>query len=251
MAFGILSLLVTVNCIPGAHGQGFASYIAAALGGATLGFEELSGFELPKIYLETVPNKAEAQPRVVVVFHLFHKLPEKEKSKYGPKPLPELGETMPADRFKETFNARLVIKGFSKPKDPKSVDYDAALMQVQAEIVNGPMKGTQVGLRFEAMYKGNLSRIFNKRSRTLDRLVGVEMNMRLTPWKLLGFIELLFSIQTTGYLHRGVPSFVSNAIAWRLFCSLRPPPLVLRAPLASDDCARLSALMERRITDHG
>ena len=146
------------------------------------GSKSWSGFELPKIFLETVPNTPEAQPRVVVVFHLFFKLPHKEKSKYKANALPELGAVMPADRFSEPFNARVVIKGFSEPKDPGSVDYDAALMQVAAEIVSGPMQGTKIGLRFEAMHDGKLAKLFARKSNARARLVGTEVNMNLTPW---------------------------------------------------------------------
>lgn len=97
-------------------GAGLPEFIMANVGGACRwGSKSWSGFSLPEIYLETVPNNHAAQPRVVAVFHLFSKLPAKEKSKFKPKPLPELGASSPGALASTPFNARVKVKRFSKP----------------------------------------------------------------------------------------------------------------------------------------
>jgi len=130
-------------------------------------------------------NQAEHQPRVVVVFHLFFKLPaEKDgKSKYGPKPLPEMKEA-PKEGEPGTvpFNARVRVTKFSKPRDPNSVSYKEAFMMAEAEIIEGPLAGKKVGLVHEVMHKGRLAKQFEK-NRT-PRFLNQVINLRLVPWEL-------------------------------------------------------------------
>ncbi len=167
-------------------GSGMPEFVWAELDGiCRWGSKSWSGFSLPEIYLETVPNKAEAQPRVVVVFHLFFKLPAKEDSlqKYKPKALPpmkgELAEGAPGTL---PFNARVKVTKFSKPKDPNSVDYKEALMQAEALVTEGPLAGTVVGLRHEVMHEGRLSKQFEKGGK--PRVFNQEANYRLVPWEM-------------------------------------------------------------------
>ncbi len=167
-------------------GSGMPEFVYAELDGiCRWGSKSWSGFSLPEIYLETVPNKAEAQPRVVVVFHLFFKLPAKEDSlaKYKPKSLPPMkGEIAEGAPGTLPFNARVRIVRFSKPKDPNSVDYTEALMQAEGLIVEGPLAGTTVGLRHEVMHKSRLAKKFEKGGH--PRILGKEVNLRLVPWQL-------------------------------------------------------------------
>jgi len=167
-------------------GSGMPEFVWSELDGiCRWGSKSWSGFSLPEIYLETVPNRAEAQPRVVVVFHLFFKLPAKSDSlaKYRPKPLPPMkGGIVAGSPGTLPFNARVKIVRFSKPKDPKSVDYTEALMQAEGLIVEGPLAGTTVGLRHEVMHKGRLAKKFEKGGQ--PRFLGQEVNLRLVPWQI-------------------------------------------------------------------
>jgi len=165
-------------------GDGLPDFIFAEVGGVCRwGSKSWSGFSLPEIYLETVPNTAIAQPRVVVVSHLFFKLPASDKSDYGPKPLPELGDERPDDLTKQAFNAKVRVLNFSKPKDPNSVDYKEALMLAEAEIVEGPLAGQKIGIRHEVMHNGRLAKSFEKGGRP-SGILGEVVNMRLVPWNL-------------------------------------------------------------------
>ncbi len=167
-------------------GAGLPAFVNAEMGGiCRWGSKSWSGFSLPEIYLETVTNQPQNQPRVVVVFHLFFKLPAGQdgKSKYAPKALPEM-RAAPAEGDPGTrpFNARLRVTKFSRPLDPRSVNYQEALMQAEAEILEGPLAGTKIALRHEVMHKGRLAKSFEKGRR--PRLLGQAVNMRLVPWHL-------------------------------------------------------------------
>lgn len=167
-------------------GDGLPDFVNTEVGGiCRWGSKSWSGFSLPAIYLETATNQPENQPRVVVVFHLFFKLPASEsgESEYAPKPLPEM-KAAPAEGEPGTlpFNARVRVTKFSKPKDPNSVSYKEALMMAEAEIIEGPLKGKKIGLVHEVMYKGRLAKKFEK-NRT-PRFLNEIVNMRLMPWEL-------------------------------------------------------------------
>lgn len=165
-------------------GEGLPGFVHAELGGiCRWGSKSWSGFSLPAIYLETVTNQPENQPRVVVAFHLFFKLPASEdgESEYKPKALPKM-KAAPKDGDPGTrpFNARVRVTAFSKPRDPRSVQYKDALMQAEAEIVEGPLAGKKVALRHEVMHEKVLAKAFEKGGR--PRILKKVVNMRLVPW---------------------------------------------------------------------
>jgi len=165
-------------------GDGTPAYVWKEVGGVCRwGSKSWSGFSLPQIYLETATNEPRHQPRVVVVMHLFFKLPAAAdgKSKYAPRPLPAMKEALAEGQPGTVpFNARVRVTVFSKPKDPNSVSYKEALMQAEATIVEGPLAGQKVGLRHEVMHESRLAKSFEKggQPRILDQVV----NMRLVPW---------------------------------------------------------------------
>jgi hypothetical protein len=164
-------------------GAGLPAFMHAAVGGiCRWGSKSWSGFSLPEIYLETVTNEPVQQPRVIAVFHLFFKLPAKEKSEYAPRPLPPMGAVSVLDPNAQPFNARVKILKFSKPRDPRTVDYKEALMQGVGEIVDGPMKGETIGFRHEVMHNGRLAKSFEKGRH--PRILGKVVNLRLVPWDL-------------------------------------------------------------------
>ncbi len=164
------------------HGDGLPAYVFSELGAVCRwGSRSWSGFSAPQIYLETATNVARNQPRVVVAMFLFFKLPHEGKSHYHPKPLPKLAES--ADDTAVTakpFNARVKILEVSKPRDPRKLDYQEALMVALAEVLEGPMKGKKVRLLHWGMIGGRILKPVPK----LPHLVGETHNMQLTPWSL-------------------------------------------------------------------
>jgi hypothetical protein len=165
----------------GVHGNRLPEFVWAELGGiCRWGSKSWSGFSLPNIYLETVPNRAAQQPRVVVASFLFFRL-KPQPGTYKPRPLPEMkegdGEELAANA--RPFNARVRILEISKPRDPRKLVYKEALMMAAGEIVDGPMQGTKVGLCHWGMQGGRIL----KPVPGLTRLVDTEINLELTPWQ--------------------------------------------------------------------
>lgn len=55
-------------------------------------------------------------------------------------------------------------------------------MLAEAEIIEGPLAGTIIGIRHEVMHKGRLSKQFEKGGH--PRIVNQVVNMRLMPWDM-------------------------------------------------------------------
>ena len=106
---------------------------------------------------------------------------DKDRTKFKPVPLPELGAQDLNNMYDGPFNATVKVLSFSKPKDPKTVDYQEALMQAKAVILTGPLAGQEVGLRHEVMHKGRLAKVFTKGGQ--PKILDQEINMRLVPWE--------------------------------------------------------------------
>ena len=105
-----------------------------------------------------VPNDA-IQPRVVVLSvlpkYFWHSYDRdgninEEANKYKPKPLPPLSGSKTASAPSGALTATVSLLGISdKPtNDPTTLDYDEALMHVSAKVLDGPMKGKEIGIRY-------------------------------------------------------------------------------------------------------
>ena len=151
------------------YGSGLPEFYMSAIGGDfRWGSKSWGGFSLPEIYLDVVPDTAD-QPRVVVASFLPKylwvgvdpKSGKPKKSKYTPKPLPAFaGATTASNKSSDVatgpFEGRVKITKISqKPtNDPSTLDYDEALMHVAAEVVSGPLKGQEIGLRYWILHDG-------------------------------------------------------------------------------------------------
>ncbi len=163
------------------HGAGLPEFYMREVGGLfRWGSKSWSGFDPPNIYREVVPDNAE-QPRVVVLSCLvkyFWAAPDK----YKPRKLPPIagmsarnlnGVTPSAVPVASSSNGpakplgvlpkvTIRITGISQPKDPATVDYDEALLHASALIMDGPMKGAEIGVRYWAMKDGALVKHIDK-----------------------------------------------------------------------------------------
>jgi len=162
------------------HGAGLPEFYMREIGGLfRWGSKSWSGFDPPNIYREVVPDDAE-QPRVVVLSCLVKYFWD-TSGKYKPRKLPPLagvsarnlngvtpaaapvaGPSSSAKPMARIDRATIRITGISQPKDPDSVDYDEALLHASAQIVDGPMKGQEIGVRYWAMKDGALVKHIDK-----------------------------------------------------------------------------------------
>ena len=152
------------------YGSGLPEFINSEVGGSfRWGSKSWSGFSPPDIYREVVPDNA-VKPRVVVLAFLpkyfWHAYSRDGKTineagnKYKPRPLPPVGgatasagPAIPKGSFDATVE---VIKVAKKPtEDASTLDYDEALMHIAVKVLDGPLKGKEVGIRYWILNKGS------------------------------------------------------------------------------------------------
>jgi len=187
------------------YGSGLPEFIQAELGGRfRWGSKSWSGFSPPEIYREVVPDSA-AQPRVVVLaflpkyfWHSYHRDGgiNEEANRYRPRPLPPFNGTPaaplvdtvavsvqppPAPAEAEELPAELNVKVrflevSARPTDnPAELDYDEAIMHVSAEILEGPFKGREIGLRYWVLHGGSWTKAVSAKT-------GLEVPVRMRNW---------------------------------------------------------------------
>jgi len=163
------------------HGAGLPEFYMREVGGLfRWGSKSWSGFDPPNIYREVVPDDAE-QPRVVVLSCLVKYFWDKP-DKYTPRKLPPISgltarnlngvtpaavpagapSTGAAKPLATLPKVTIRITGISRPKDPATVDYDEALLHASALVMDGPMKGSEIGVRYWAMKDGALVKHIDK-----------------------------------------------------------------------------------------
>ena len=139
------------------YGSGWPE-IAMSQIGATVRWGSRSGgisHSLPEIYLDIVPDFA-TQPRVVVATTLTKYFWKPVES--GPKPLPAIGEKTDEGIPKTRFDCTVKITAISKrpTEDHTALDYKFALFHAAAVMVDGPLAGQEIGLRYTALTKKRL-----------------------------------------------------------------------------------------------
>ena len=130
---------------------------------------------LPEIYLDVVPDFA-TQPRVVVATTMTKYFWKPIES--GPKALPELGamtdEGIPKARFDCTVE---LLKISKRPaEDHTQLDYQNALFHAAAKVLDGPLAGREIGIRYTALTKKGWSGAHKVHA------VGKQMKLRLHYW---------------------------------------------------------------------
>ncbi len=187
------------------YGSGLPEFIQAELGGRfRWGSKSWSGFSPPEIYREVVPDST-VQPRVVVLAFLpkyfWHSYDRQgkvneEANKYKPRPLPPFKGTPAAPIVGGVVAAAAVpeaagddaempaelntkvkfLQVSARPTDnPAELDYDEAIMHVSAEILEGPFKGREIGLRYWVLHGGRWTQAVRAKA-------GLEVPVGLTNW---------------------------------------------------------------------
>ena len=159
------------------YGSGWPAIAMSQIGG-TFRWGSRSGgiyHSLADIYLDIVPDYA-TQPRVVVATTL---------TKYfwypidkGPRVMPEVGARNDEGIPKTRFNCTVEITKISKrpTEDHTKLDYTNALFHAAAKMVDGPLAGKEIGLRYTALSKRGWSNAHNVHE------VGKQFKLRLFHW---------------------------------------------------------------------
>ncbi len=160
------------------YGDGLPAFIMAEVGGYfRWGSKSWSGFSPPQIYQEVVPNNA-VTPRVVVLTFL-PKYFWGDGKRYGPRPLPppKAAGQQKAIAGPQDVTVRINQVSSKPTQDASRLDYDEALMHVSATIMDGPLKGRVIGLRYWILHDGRWTQA--------DRSIRKGMTMKLTilPWQ--------------------------------------------------------------------
>ena len=169
------------------YGSGLPTFYENAIGGQfRWGSKSWGGFSPPEIYLDVVSND-DVQPRVVVLSvlpkYFWHSYDRdgsinEEANKYKPKPLPPLSgsKTVAAPSGAITANVSLLGVSDKPTNDPSTLDYDEALMHVSAKVLDGPLKGQEIGIRYWILNDGAWTKADGKYK------AGKKLKVSLIPW---------------------------------------------------------------------
>lgn len=167
------------------YGSGLPEFYMREIGGLfRWGSKSWSGFSPPDIYQEVVPDGA-TQPRVAVLSFLpkyfwqeiDRRSGEPRPSKYGPRPMPAFGAASAAPALSGPTEVRVRVRAVSDKRDPADLDYDDALTQTAVEVIDGPLQGETIALRYWAMADGAwLERIDRVRR-------GQTIEVTVIPWR--------------------------------------------------------------------
>ena len=187
------------------YGSGLPAFIEAELGGRfRWGSKSWSGFSPPEIYREVVPDSA-VQPRVVVLaflpkyfWHSYNRdgTINEEANKYKPRPLPPFKGTPAAPmvdgvaatpsvsapagddaEMPATLKTKVKFLQVSQrlTDNPAELDYDEAIMHVSAEVLEGPYKGREIGLRYWILHGGSWTDALRAKP-------GLEIEVGMSNW---------------------------------------------------------------------
>ena len=159
------------------YGAGWPAIAMSQIGG-TFRWGSRSGgisHSLPEIYLDIVPDYA-TQPRVVVATTLTKYFWKPIES--GPKAMPKVGEMNDEGIPKTRFECNVKITKISKrpTEDHTQLDYQFALFHAAATMLDGPLAGKEIGLRYTALTKRGWTGAYKVHE------VGKEMKLRLWHW---------------------------------------------------------------------
>ena len=161
------------------YGSGWPTIAMSQVGGSFRWGSRSGGINdsLPSIYLTVVPDWA-VQPRVVVVTSLT-KYFWKETTN-APRKLPAQGATNADGVPFQPFDATVEFVKISKTpvEDSSKLDYVQALFHAAVKVVDGPMAGKEIGIRYPALGKRAWQEGKWLASRDLHE-VGKQMKLRM------------------------------------------------------------------------